>query len=406
MGNTHTHTAAYDDEGNIILPGEEKDIIQTAPERSSRVHEDVSAALWNVIEEVAREDLPAALPAQDLLSIRTETKGVLSRAFSEVEAELSETKEELSHALEESKKSMKELPTKLRRASGKTSRALSSPLSFGKKKKPQPHSKTFLFMVDTIRFGGTFAAIFLLLFVGINAPSFWSITKAQLALGEDVQTVQNLRKLTEQSNDPETVTRITQQDAMADAASLISALPLVGPPENRLVIPTLGENIPIVDPPTSALLKEDWNQFEKDIQGSLQKGVVHYPGTAKPGQAGNFFLTGHSSYYPWDPGKYKEVFARLNELSIGDEYSVYYGGDLHTYRVTKKVEVKPSNVSVLDQPTDKRIATLMTCTPVGTTLRRLIVQAEEIDPVTKTVLHVGEHSRDDLAPAKMDVLPI
>lgn len=328
--------------------------------------------------------------------------------FLEMESELQETKQELGAALEQSKKSIAAFPGKLRTGASKATSVLVSPVRWNRKnqKKLKPRSKAFLFMVDTIRFGGTFAGIFLLLFIGMNAPSFWSITKAQLALGEDVQTVQGLTKLTELSNDPETTSRITHQDTIIDAESLAAVLPPVGPPENRLVIPKLGQNIPIVDPPTGALMKEDWTQFEKDIQSALQHGVVHYPGTAKPGQAGNFFVTGHSSYYPWDSGKFKEVFARLNELSLGDEYSVYYGGDLHTYRVTKKVEVKPSNVSVLDQPTNKRIATLMTCTPVGTTLRRLIVQAEEIDPVTKAVLHVGERGKENLAPAKMEMLPI
>jgi LPXTG-site transpeptidase (sortase) family protein len=85
---------------------------------------------------------------------------------------------------------------------------------------------------------------------------------------------------------------------------------------------------------------------------------------------------------------------------------VYYGGDLHTYRVIKTFEVKPSDVSVLDQPTNKRIATLMTCTPIGTTLRRLIVQSEEVDPDTGKALKVGERAPTDLNPGKLPELPI
>jgi sortase A len=142
-------------------------------------------------------------------------------------------------------------------------------------------------------------------------------------------------------------------------------------------------------------MKEDWKQVEEDMQESLRDGVVHYPGSAKPGHAGNFFITGHSSYYPWNDGDFKDVFARLHELVAGDTYSVYYGGDLHTYRVLSKKEVRPSDVSVLDQPTDKRVATLMTCTPIGTTLRRLIVLAEEIDPATRLVLQIGQKTTDE-----------
>ncbi len=87
---------------------------------------------------------------------------------------------------------------------------------------------------------------------------------------------------------------------------------------------------------------------------------------------------------------------------------MYFGGDRHTYRVTKKYKVKPSNVSVLDQPTTERLSTLMTCTPVGTTLERLIVKAEEIDPATGEILKVGEKTADTPTNpfTRLEALPI
>ena len=152
----------------------------------------------------------------------------------------------------------------------------------------------------------------------------------------------------------------------------------VAPTDNRLVIPKLGKSIPIVEMGTEQIQGENWAQLEQQIQSSLRGGVVHYPGTAKPGQFGNVFITGHSSYYPWDPGQYKDVFATLGKLNVGDRYHVYYKQSKHTYEVISKTEVKPSNVDVLKQPVDEKISTLMTCTPVGTTLRRLIITAKEV----------------------------
>jgi LPXTG-site transpeptidase (sortase) family protein len=152
----------------------------------------------------------------------------------------------------------------------------------------------------------------------------------------------------------------------------------IAPTDNRLVVPKLGKSIPIVETGEAAIQGENWTQLEKQIQSGLQKGVVHYPGTAKPGQYGNVFITGHSSYYPWDPGQYKDVFATLSKLEVGDRYYVYYNQIKHTYQVADKKEVKPSNVDVLTQPVDEKISTLMTCTPVGTTLRRLIITAKEV----------------------------
>ena len=85
---------------------------------------------------------------------------------------------------------------------------------------------------------------------------------------------------------------------------------------------------------------------------------------------------------------------------------MYYGGDKHRFIVRSKKEVKPSNVSVLDQPLDRRISTLMTCTPIGTTLRRLILSAEEVDPVTGITLSIGEKGQRPLPAVKTQMLPI
>lgn len=150
------------------------------------------------------------------------------------------------------------------------------------------------------------------------------------------------------------------------------------PTDNRLVIPKLGKSVPIVEMSIENIQGENWNELEKDIQEGLREGIVHYPGTAKPGQYGNVFLTGHSSYYPWDPGKFKDVFATLGQLEVGDRYYVYYNQKQFAYEVTDKKEVQPNNVDVLQQPADKRVSTLMTCTPVGTTLRRLIITSKQV----------------------------
>ena len=155
-------------------------------------------------------------------------------------------------------------------------------------------------------------------------------------------------------------------------------IPKVAPPDNRIVIPKIGKNVPIVEVPDHALRRGDFDMFDEDIQNALRYGVVHYPGTASPGEIGNLFLTGHSSNYPWVESKYNAVFALLPSLEVGDEYSVFYQGELYRYRITEKFEVSPRDVSVLAQPNEKRMSTLMTCVPVGTTLKRLILRAEEV----------------------------
>lgn len=272
-----------------------------------------------------------------------------------------------------------------------------------RKKQPVQYSRGALFVLDSVRFGGTFAILFGVLFATMNYQSFSSIAYSYIeplaqvtgivhAKSSDIEIAEKLKGVMPGQTD-------------SDSGDSSEFLPPVGPPENRLVIPKLELNVPIVIPPMDALIAEDWKKLEEEIQAGLHDGVVHYPGTARPGKPGNFFLTGHSSYFPWDPGKYKSVFARLGELKAGDEYWVFYNGDRHRYIVQGKKEIKPADVSVLDQPIDQRVSTLMTCTPVGTTLRRLIITAQEVDPVSGKPLEVGEHG-EEMPKMKMDMLPI
>jgi LPXTG-site transpeptidase (sortase) family protein len=160
----------------------------------------------------------------------------------------------------------------------------------------------------------------------------------------------------------------------------LASLGQLHPDEMRLEVPKVFEGtIPVKTVEAENFDFKDLYTSENIIQESLREGVVHYPYTANPDQYGNVFITGHSSYYPWDKGRYKDIFALLHKLEIGDEYSIYYNGKKFTYRVREIFEVKPDDISVLEQPTDQKISTLMTCTPVGTVLKRLIVRADLVE---------------------------
>lgn len=138
------------------------------------------------------------------------------------------------------------------------------------------------------------------------------------------------------------------------------------PEVDTLIIPKINVDAPIV-----YMQSYDNNQILEDIK----RGVGHYLGTAKPGRVGNSFLTAHSSYYWWSGGEYNQVFANLDKLELGDLIYAYNDGDKFVYRVSAKFIIRPSETGVLNQ-TDKPMMTLMTCTPIGTNLKRLIIQAE------------------------------
>jgi sortase A len=154
----------------------------------------------------------------------------------------------------------------------------------------------------------------------------------------------------------------------------------------KLIIPKIN-----VDVPADYNAKPDYDSQ----MASMQNGVAYFgiPGAdSKPGQIGNTVLSGHSSNDIIDQGSYKFIFARLDQLNNGDTIYLNYNGKRYMYTVTKKQIVKPTNVSALVYKTDKPILTLITCTPLGTSLNRLLVTAEQVSPDPKNALPAPEDS--------------
>lgn len=119
---------------------------------------------------------------------------------------------------------------------------------------------------------------------------------------------------------------------------------------------------------------------EKVLQKDLERGVIHYPNMAMPGQRGNMYIAGHSSNYVWSSGAYNYAFKRLNELVDGDEIVVttkFYNGKKIQYKyiVSLKEEVA-SDDSRIFASTQSQELTLTTCWPLGTNLRRLMIKAQ------------------------------
>jgi len=109
----------------------------------------------------------------------------------------------------------------------------------------------------------------------------------------------------------------------------------------------------------------------------LEKSLIQYPQTALPGQLGNTVIFGHSvlpQFY--NPKSYLTIFSILHTLKIGDEIDISYDGSQYKYVVSEMYEVKSDDFSVLEQRFDNKVITLITCSPPGTYLRRLVVKAE------------------------------
>jgi sortase A len=161
----------------------------------------------------------------------------------------------------------------------------------------------------------------------------------------------------------------------SDAISIDPSTPVNVGPEAKLIIPKINVEVPVDYGVT--------NISEANIQTSLRDGATHYklPGAdAVPGQKGNTVILGHSSNDIFNQGAYKFVFVQLDRLQPGDIFYLHYEGTRYIYRMTSSKVIDPTEVSALQIGNDKAMATLITCTPPGTALKRLLIFAEQISP--------------------------
>jgi LPXTG-site transpeptidase (sortase) family protein len=137
----------------------------------------------------------------------------------------------------------------------------------------------------------------------------------------------------------------------------------------RLEVPALNINVPII-----------WTKDPKNFEKDLQIGVVHYPGTALPGQIGTTYISGHSSNVPWAKGSFNHVFSKLGDLPDNSTVKVTVvqknGKDAKLfYVVTHRKEYSPIDQEQFRNTGESTIA-LSTCWPVGSTAKRLVVFAK------------------------------
>ena len=139
-------------------------------------------------------------------------------------------------------------------------------------------------------------------------------------------------------------------------------------PEFSLIVPKIGANskvVPDVDPYDSFIYQKE-----------LTKGVAHAKGTVYPGEIGNSFYFAHSSDNFYNANRYNSVFYLLNKLEKDDVFYFVYKENVFKYTVLEVKLVSADSVNYITGVTDRKLATLMTCWPAGTTLQRLVVVGE------------------------------
>ena len=110
---------------------------------------------------------------------------------------------------------------------------------------------------------------------------------------------------------------------------------------------------------------------------TLQDNAGHMPQTSLPigGSGTHSVIVAHRGL------AHAEMFTRLNEMKVGDTFTIHVLNETLTYRVDKTSVVEPDDTSDIDIIPGEDLVTLLTCTPYGINTQRLLVRGTRVaDP--------------------------
>lgn len=117
------------------------------------------------------------------------------------------------------------------------------------------------------------------------------------------------------------------------------------------------------------------------IDNDLSNHLVQYGGTAVPPSRGTAVIFGHSTLPQlYKEGDYHTIFAYMHTLEIGDEIDLTVDKLHYTYKVYNITITSPLDTSFFEQNYDDNYLILVTCTPPGTTWKRLLIKARIVRP--------------------------
>lgn len=109
--------------------------------------------------------------------------------------------------------------------------------------------------------------------------------------------------------------------------------------------------------------------------GVLEKGVGHLPTTSLPvgGESTHAVLSAHSGMSG------ARMFTDLEQLSVGDLFTVRVLDRELTYQVDHIATVLPQETALLEIQAGEDLCTLVTCTPYGVNTHRLLVRGRRVE---------------------------
>ena len=165
-------------------------------------------------------------------------------------------------------------------------------------------------------------------------------------------------KLDDTQHDFQAVHPVTVSDVgerprnLAKLAGLFAEQVSEGDPIGRIVIPSIGVDIVVVQGTSTS---------------DLTQGPGHYPSTPFPGQPGTTAIAGHRTTY-------LAPFRHLDELHAGSHIELQMPYATLGYRVQRTRVVDPTDVGIL-RPTGYRRLVLTACHPLYSASERIVAFA-------------------------------
>lgn len=156
----------------------------------------------------------------------------------------------------------------------------------------------------------------------------------------------------------------TKLTADSPALKSLASLPVIenkpAPSDNRMVIPSIGVDMPVLEGPDERVLDRG--------------GVWHIPKTSDPVAGGNMVVSGHRWKYL--PPSNMTLYL-LDKIKDGEPVIVYWQGKEYDYTITGREIVNPNQVSILQDTPEPKL-TIFTCTPLFSTKQRLVLYGQLI----------------------------
>ncbi len=107
---------------------------------------------------------------------------------------------------------------------------------------------------------------------------------------------------------------------------------------------------------------------------SLELGALHLQGTSLPvsGESTHCVISAHSGMTS------EKMFTDLEQLAVGDSFSLSVLGETHHYEVDQVLTVLPEDTEPLRIAQGEDYCTLLTCTPYGVNTHRLLVRGHRV----------------------------